>query len=58
MVVEDRRSTIGALASAAAIHRRQPGAVCALYLLNTLVFLIVLALYALVAPGASGDALA
>ena len=58
MVVEDRRSAIGALVSSVRFIRRQPGAAFGLYLLNTLVFLLVLALYFLAAPGAAGGATA
>jgi hypothetical protein len=54
MVVEDRRSAIGALVAALRFVARQPGAAISLYLLNTAVFLVVIALYFLVAPGASG----
>ena len=54
MVVEDRRSAIGALNAALRFIRRHPGAALGLYLLNVLVFLVVLALYAVVAPGAEG----
>ena len=38
MVVEDRRSAIGALGAALRFIARQPGAVVGLYLLNALVF--------------------
>lgn len=51
MVVEDRRSAIGGLAAAWRFVRRQPGAAAGLYLLNTAVFLILLAIYAAVASG-------
>lgn len=51
-VVEDRRSMIGALMAGARFVRRNRGAVAALYLLNTGLFVVVLLLYALVAPGA------
>jgi hypothetical protein len=54
LVVEDRRSALGALAAGLRFLVRQPGAVAALYLLNTLALAAVLALYALAAPGASG----
>ena len=54
IVVEDRRSAIGALVAAFRFVRRQPGAVAALYLLNTLTFFVVVGFYSLVAPGASG----
>jgi hypothetical protein len=51
-VVEDRRSVIGAIRAAAAFMERNAGAAVALYVINALFFLLVLALYALVAPGA------
>lgn len=51
-VVEDRRSVLGALVAAGRFIRRQPGAVFGLYLLNGVVFLVIIAVYALVAPGA------
>lgn len=54
MVVEDRRSAIGALVAAVRFVARQPGAAYGLYLVNTLVFLVVVVFYALVAPGAAG----
>ena len=51
-VVEDRRSMIGAIRAAIGFVTRNAGAVALVYLLNVLLFLIVLALYAIVAPGA------
>jgi hypothetical protein len=54
MVVEDRRSAIGALVASARFMRRQTGAVIALYLLNSISFLLVLGFYYVAAPGASG----
>jgi hypothetical protein len=51
-VVEDRRSMIGALVAGLRFVRRNLPAVAALYLLNGLLFVAVLVLYALVAPGA------
>jgi len=53
-VVEDRRSMIGALGASARFIRRNPGAL-ALYLLNVAVFVLCVAAYAVVAPGASGS---
>lgn len=53
-VVEDRRSMIGALLASVRFIVRHPGRVIGLCLLNGLTFLIVVALYALVAPGAGG----
>lgn len=56
MVVEDRMSAIGALASSLRFIARHPGAVLGLYAWNAAVFAIVVALYAAAAPGAtSGD---
>ena len=52
IVVEDRRSAIGALAAGARFARRHMGRVLALYLLNALAFVTLVALYALVSPGA------
>jgi hypothetical protein len=52
-VVEDRRSMLGAIAASVRFVRRNPDAV-PLYLLNFAMFVIVLAVYAAVAPGASG----
>jgi len=54
-VVEDRRSMLVALVSAVRFIRRQPGRVAGLYALNGLAFLLVVACYALVAPGAGGS---
>lgn len=58
MVVEDRRSALGALTAAARFIRRQPGAVFGLYFLNMLIFVVLIALYGVVAPGAAGGATA
>jgi hypothetical protein len=54
MVVEDRRSALGALTASLRFLTRNPGSVLALYSLNLLIFLLVLAVYAVVAPGAAG----
>jgi hypothetical protein len=54
IVVEDRRSAIGALLAAIRFVARHPGRVLALYLLNGAAFLVLIAVYALVAPGAPG----
>jgi hypothetical protein len=51
-VVEDRRSMIGAIAAGLRFVRRNFAGVARLYVLNGLLFILVLALYALVAPGA------
>ena len=50
-VVEDRRSMIGALLASVRFIRRRPVATVSLYLLNGTVFVLVLAGYALLAPG-------
>jgi len=57
-VVEDRRSMIGAVAASWRFIRRHPIAVWALYMVNALVFLLVIGAYFLMAPGASADSLA
>ena len=54
MVVEDRRSAIGALNAALRFTGRHPGAALGLYLINSVVFALVLVFYAIVAPGAAG----
>ena len=51
-VVEDRRSMLGAINAAVGFIRRNAGAVVALFLLNFGVFVVAVAVYALVAPGA------
>jgi len=53
-VVEDRRSMIGALRAGARFVARKPLATGGLYLVNGLIFGLVLALYAAVAPGVWG----
>jgi hypothetical protein len=50
-VVEDRRSMLGALASSVRFVRRNFAAAATLYLVNGVLFLGILLLYALVAPG-------
>lgn len=55
IVVEDRRSAIGALAAAARFVRRHMARVAALYLLNALMFLALIGVYAMMAPGAPGS---
>jgi hypothetical protein len=57
-VVEDRRSMIGALAASWRFIGRHPIAVWGLYKINAGVFLLVIGLYYLIAPGAGADALA
>ena len=54
-VVEDRRSMIGAIGASWRFIRRQPIAVWALYKINAFLFLIVIGLYYLAAPGASAN---
>jgi hypothetical protein len=52
IVVEDRRSAIGALAAGARFVRRHFGQAVGLYLLNGAAFLTVALLYAVISPGA------
>lgn len=54
IVVEDRRSVVGAVLAAGRFVRRRPGATLSLYLLAGMLFLGVLAVYAAAAPGADG----
>ena len=54
IVVEDRRSAIAALAASLAFVGRNPSRVFGLYALNGLAFLVLLAVWAMVAPGAGG----
>jgi hypothetical protein len=54
-VVEDRRSMVGALIAAVRFIVRHPGRVVGLYLLNAMLFLLVVAAWAIVAPGAGGS---
>jgi hypothetical protein len=56
-VVEDRRSMIGALMAALRFVRRQPLDAIGLYLLDGLLFILLLAAYSIVAPGAGGGGL-
>jgi hypothetical protein len=51
-VVEDRRSMLGAIRSAIGFIRRNGGAALILYFLDFVLFVIALAVYALIAPGA------
>jgi hypothetical protein len=53
IVVEDRRSAIGALLAGGRFVRRHLGAAVALYLMNGVLFLALVAIYALVAPRAT-----
>ena len=57
-VVEDRRSMIGAVIASWRFVWRHPGAVWGLYMLNAGLFLIVIAIYFLIAPGGSANLLA
>ncbi len=57
-VVEDRRSMIGALVAGWRFVRRHPGAAIGLYALDALLFLFVIGVYFLTAPGANSNALA
>ena len=54
MVVEDRRSVVGALSATLRFLGRHPGRAFGLYALNGLVFLLLLAVWALAAPRAGG----
>jgi hypothetical protein len=54
MVVEDRRSVVGGLAAALRFVGRNPGRVIALYALNALMFVTIVGLWALAAPGVGG----
>src|SRR5258705_2211029 len=56
-VVEDRRSMMGALVAALRFLVRNPLHVAALYAANAATFLIVVAVWALMAPGAGGSGL-
>jgi hypothetical protein len=53
-VVEDRRSMVGALRAASGFIWRNPGRVIGLYVADALLSLIVIAIWAAVAPGAGG----
>lgn len=55
LVVEDRRSVLGALRAALAFMRRHTNRVVALYAVNAATFLLVVAVWAMAAPGV-GDA--
>jgi hypothetical protein len=57
-VVEDRRSMIGALVAGGRFVMRNFGAVVAVYAMNAILFLILIALYAWLAPSAQYDLLA
>ena len=51
-VIEDRRSMVGAVSAGLRFVRRNLRAVTTLYALDALLFIVVIGLYALVAPGA------
>jgi hypothetical protein len=52
IVVEDRRSAIGALLAGARFVRRRAGASLGLYIMDGVAFLVLVLLYAIAAPGA------
>jgi hypothetical protein len=54
LVVEDRYSAFGALRAAVAFVLRHADRVMALYAFNTLVFVLLIAVWAMAAPGAGG----
>src|SRR5439155_23292676 len=54
-VVEDRRSMVGALIAAVRFIVRHPSHVVGMYLLNAMLLLVVVAVWAIVAPGAGGS---
>ena len=54
-VVEDRRSMTAALVAAMRFIARHPGRVAGVYALNAASFLVVVAIWAVVAPGAGGS---
>jgi hypothetical protein len=57
LVVEDRRSAVGALLASGRFVRRHVAGVVGLYALNALAFLLLILIYAFVAPGAPGGRL-
>jgi hypothetical protein len=57
IVVEDRRSVLGGLAAALRFVTRNPGRAFGLHGLNALTFLLLIGLWALMAPGAGGAGL-
>jgi hypothetical protein len=54
IVVEDRRSAVGAVLAAARFVARHPGRTFGLYALNGAAFVLLVALYVLLSPGAPG----
>lgn len=57
IVVEDRRSALGALLAGARFVRRHAGAVFGLYVLNAIAFVLLIAIYAGMAPATPGAGL-
>lgn len=57
-VVEDRRSMVGAVVASWRFITRHPMEVAALYAFNVLLFVIVIGIYYLIAPGGSANLLA
>ena len=57
IVVEDRRSALGALLAGARFVARHAGAVVGLYGLNAVAFVLLVGIYAAIAPGAPGSGL-
>jgi hypothetical protein len=57
LVVEDRRSALGALVAAARFIRRHPGVTSLLFVLNVVLYLVVTVAYIALAPGARHDAM-
>jgi hypothetical protein len=57
IVVEDRRSAIGALLAGARFAARHAGSTVGLYALNAVAFLLLVTIYAAIAPGAPGSGL-
>lgn len=56
-VVEDRRSMLGALSAAIRFIGRHPARVAGLFALNAILLLVVIAVWAAIAPGAGGSGL-
>ncbi len=56
-VVEDRRSMLGAIGAAVGFIRRNYAAAVGLFIVNFAMFAVVIAIYALIAPGAGGAGL-
>ena len=57
-VVEDRRSMLGALSAALRFIANRPGRTLGLYVMNTIVFVLTLGLWSVLAPGAGSAGLA